>query len=323
MSLKAKTAALISATALLFGTAVTGSIGASAAEASEKVAYISHESGYYSTVQFVTIISDDSVDVYCTTDGSKPDNESEPYDGKVIVVEENTLIRMAAYSGDKLVESDSASIKIRSDTPTASVDSGTYSEKFKVTLSCDDPSADIYYTTDGTAPTKDSAKYKKAITISETTTLRFASFSENCARSKVITRKYTISEDEFDDPKAQALFELVNETRAEYGLKPLKALSTLTEAAEVRAQEYSTYRSHYRPNGTSWVTILSEYGLKRNTRAENLAYYYSSAKSVMKCWMSDPWHSANILSADAKYIGIGHYNDGWCDYWCQLFIGGE
>ena len=43
----------------------------------------------------------------------------------------------------------------------------------------------------------------------------------------------------------------------------------------------------------------------------------------MKCWMSDSWHRGNILDPNAEYIGIGHYNNGWCDYWCQLFIGGE
>ena len=39
--------------------------------------------------------------------------------------------------------------------------------------------------------------------------------------------------------------------------------------------------------------------------------------------MNDPWHRGNILNPDAEYIGIGHYNNGWNDYWCQLFIGGD
>ena len=321
MSLKNKAAAFFAAA--LLGTSLSLPIHASAADSQKTDAYISHESGYYDTTQFVTIINGGSNDVYYTTDGSKPDTDSTLYEGRAIIVEENTVIRMAAYSEGTLVSSGKSSIKIRSAVPSASVDGGTYSNKVKVKLTCLDPAADIYYTTDGSAPTKDSNKYKKAITISETTTLKFASFSENLARSKVVTEKYAISEDQFEDPKAQAIFELVNETRAEYGLKPLKALPTLTEAAQVRAKEYSYCQSHYRPDGSRWDTVLSEYGVKRNTRTENLAYYYSTAKGAMKCWMSDSWHRGNILDPNAEYIGIGHYNNGWCDYWCQLFIGGE
>lgn len=315
-----KTAAAALMAATILSTSLLTSTNTSAEESG---AYISHESGYYETVQFVTIINSGSTDVYYTTDGSKPNTEAELYSGNAIVVEENTVIRMAEYSGEELISSDKASIKIRSAAPSASVDGGTYSEKFKVKLTCQDPVAEIYYTTDGSTPTKDSKKYKKALTISETTTLKFAAFAPNMARSKVVTEKYVISDDEFDNSLCQALFELVNETRAEYGLKPLKTLPDLTEAAEIRAKEYSTYQSHYRPNGTKWDSILSNYGLRRNKRAENLAYYYDTAKGVLRCWMSDPWHRGNILDPNAEYIGIGCYNNGWANYWCQLFIGGE
>ena len=315
-----KTAAAALMAAAILGTSLCTTVNTSAEETD---AYISHESGYYETVQFVTIINSGDNDIYYTTDGSKPDIGATLYNGNAIVVEENTVIRMAEYSGEELVNSDKASIKIRSATPSASVEGGTYPEKFKVKLTCQDPTAEIYYTTDGSTPTQDSKKYKKAITISKDTTLKFAAFAPNMARSKVVTEKYVISADEFNNPLCQALFDLVNETRAEYGLKPLKTLSGLTEAAEIRAKEYSTYQSHYRPNGTKWDSILSNYGLRRNKRAENLAYYYDTAKGVMRCWMSDPWHRGNILDPDTEYIGVGCYNNGWTNYWCQLFIGGE
>lgn len=285
---------------------------------------LSHTSGTYDSTQLVTIIRDDgSSDIYYTTDGSKPGTDSAVYDGKPIIVSENTVVRMAAYSEDTLVASDKANIKIRTASPSASVEGGEYNKSFKVKLTCDDEDAVIYYTLDGSTPTKESKKYKKAITIKENTTLKFAAFSPDKSRSKVITEKYTISTDEFDNKLCQDLFELVNETRAEYGLSPLKTIDDLTEAAEKRAKEYSYNYSHWRPDGTKWYTILSEYGLKRNTRAENLAYYYKTAKSVLNCWMNDPWHRGNILSADAEYIGIGCYSDGYNTYWCQLFIGGE
>lgn len=292
------------------------------ASAQESNISLSHESGFYDSSQFVTILRNGSdSDIYYTTDGSKPDSDSLCYDGTPILITENTTIRMSAYSEGSLVDSDKAYIKIRTASPAASIKGGEYDEAFKVKLSCSDNSAEIYYTTDGSTPTKESSKYKKAITISENTTLKFAAFSPNKSRSRIITEKYTISEAEFDNPLCQELFELVNQTRKEYGLSPLKTLDSLTEAAGTRAKEYSSTYSHWRTNGTKWNTILSEYGLSRNTRAENLAYYYTSAAGVMKCWMSDQWHRSNILNPDAEYIGIGLYNNGSCTYWCQLFIG--
>lgn len=321
MSIKNKTAAIFAATVLSTSLLLPSQAYATSSDMTE--ARISHESGYYDTVQFVTIINDGTTDIYYTTDGTKPDTESDLYDGKAIVVEENTVIRMASYFGGELVSSDKANIRIRSAVPAASVSGGKYSDKVKVKLSCLDPDAEIFYTTDGSAPTRDSKKYKKAITVSEDTTLKFASFSDCLARSKVVTEKYVIGGDEFDDPLCQKLFELVNETRAEYGLKPLKAIPELTAAAQQRAKEYAGYQSHYRPDGSRWDTILTAYGLKRNKRAENLAYYYDTAKGALRCWMSDSWHRANILDPDAEYIGLGRYNNGWCNYWCQLFIGGD
>ena len=285
---------------------------------------LSHDSGTYNSTQLVTIVrSDGSSDIYYTTDGTKPGTDSDIYDGTPIIVSENTVVRMAAYSDENLIASDKVNIRIRTASPSASAEGGEYKESFKVRLTCADKDAEIYYTLDGSTPTKESKEYKKAITIKENTTLKFAAFSTDKSRSRVITEKYTISTDEFDNKLCQDLFELVNKTRAEYGLSPLKTMNNLTEAAEIRAKEYSYNYSHWRPDGTKWYTILSEYGLKRNTRAENLAYYYKTAKSVLNCWMNDPWHRGNILSADAEYIGIGCYSDGYNTYWCQLFIGGE
>ncbi len=292
------------------------------ASAADNSTALSHSSGYYDNSQLVTVVNyDDETDIYFTTDGSKPGTDSALYDGTPISVSENTVVRIAAYSGEELINTAKASIKIRTASPSASAEGGEYSDAVKVKLTCSDPDAVIYYTTDGSTPTKDSAKYKKAITISDSTTLKFATIAPDKSRSKVVTEKYVIKQTDFDDPMCQALFELVNETRAEYGLSPLKAHTALTEAAQVRAKEYSYYQSHYRPDGSRWDTILSAYGLKTNIRAENLAYYYTSAKQAMKCWMNDPYHRGNILNPDTEYISLACYNNGWCNYWCQLFIG--
>lgn len=291
--------------------------------AEEPEIFLSHDSGFYDKTQFVSVINSADCDVYFTTDGTRPNSNSERYDSSPVAVSENTVVRMAAYYDGELIASDMATIRIRTSTPTASANGGEYTEPQTIKLSCPDPKATIYYTTDGTTPTNKSIRYTKTITITKDTTLKFAAYSPDKSRSRVVTEKYVINEEQFEDKLCQALFELVNETRSEYGLKSLKADPNLTAAAQIRAKEYSCYQSHYRPDGSRWDTVLSQFGLKRNVRAENLAYYYTTAKSAMKCWMNDPWHRGNILNPDAEYIGLACYSNGWCNYWCQLFVGGE
>ena len=163
------------AIAAFFSLASFTTINASAADNSTA---LSHSSGYYDNSQLVTVVNyDDETDIYFTTDGSKPGTDSALYDGTPISVSENTVVRIAAYSGEDLINTAKASIKIRTASPSASAEGGEYSDAVKVKLTCSDPDAVIYYTTDGSTPTKDSAKYKKAITISDSTTLKFAARS--------------------------------------------------------------------------------------------------------------------------------------------------
>lgn len=292
-----------------------------AAAEENSVHALSHESGFYGTTQFVLITAADDADVYYTTDGSEPDTTDSKYGCEPIIVTENTVINTAAYIGGELVESDSVKLNIRTVSPSSSKKSGTYSDALSVRLSCTDDTAEIYYTTDGSTPTKNSEKYAKAIKITENTTLKFAAYGKNRSRSAVITRKYTICSDAYSEPHRQALFMAVNELRAEHGLSPLSTIPQLDEIAQQRAEECAAYFSHTRPNGTKWHTLLAAAGLKRNDRAENLAYYYSTAKAALNSWLSDYAHRKNLLDPDLKYIGIGYYKSGNTPYWSQVFIG--
>ena len=105
------------------------------------------------------------------------------------------------------------------------------------------------------------------------------------------------------------------------GLTAHSEMSGLSDIAQQRARECANYFSHTRPNGTRWYTLLEEAGLKRNVRAENIAYYYPTAQQALNSWLNDPSHRANILNAQAKYIGIGYYHDGYNAYWVQIFLG--
>ena len=283
--------------------------------------FFSIKSGTYSAPQVVAINHDEEFDVYYTTDGSKPTAKDKLYEGFPLIIRTNTVVRTASYYEGELIERDKLTIYIKTPEPAASVQGGEYSESFSVELTCPDEEAIIYYTVDGSVPTQESKKYKKAINIKESTTLRFTAFGKDKKRSSAVTEKYEINSDVYSDSRRQKLFELINETRAEYGLSPLEELPLLSDIAQQRARETSTYFSHWRTNGTKWDSLLAANGLKRNVRGENLAYYYPTANQTLRSWMSDSGHKANVLNPDAKYVGIGCYYNGYTYYWSEIFIG--
>lgn len=78
-------------------------------------------------------------------------------------------------------------------TVSASPAGGTYNGSVQVTLTATPPSATIYYTTDGSTPTTGSTKYTSAITLSQTTTLKFFAQDASGHKSVVQTQTYTIN----------------------------------------------------------------------------------------------------------------------------------
>jgi hypothetical protein len=62
-----------------------------------------------------------------------------------------------------------------------------------VTLATATEGAEIYYTTDGSAPTTSSTKYSGAITVSTPTTIKAIAVKAGMEDSDVLTAAYTIS----------------------------------------------------------------------------------------------------------------------------------
>lgn len=118
---------------------------------------------------------------------------------------------------------------------------------------------------------------------------------------------------------AKEVLRLVNIERDKAGLSHLTTNSTLTAAADKRAQETKQSFSHTRPNGTGFQTALNEYGVAYRTAGENIAYGQKSPQEVVTGWMNSPGHRANILNANFNKIGIGVYQSNGVYYWSQLF----
>ena len=116
---------------------------------------------------------------------------------------------------------------------------------------------------------------------------------------------------------------LVNEERAAAGLPALKfGNSKLNACAQIRAREIVEFFGHFRPNGHEFVQVLLDQGVSFTMmfRGENIAKGQASPAQVMAEWMASPGHSANILSTDFNWMGVGVYESGGVLYWVQLFV---
>ncbi|MDO5521790.1 MAG: CAP domain-containing protein [bacterium] len=119
--------------------------------------------------------------------------------------------------------------------------------------------------------------------------------------------------------KASQVLAIVNEERAKQGLSALTTTTALNNAATKRAKEIVSNFSHTRPDGTSGVTVLKEYGISYMAWGENIAYGQKSASAVMDSWMNSAGHRANILSSKFGKVGIGCYELNGVLYWTQVF----
>ena len=114
---------------------------------------------------------------------------------------------------------------------------------------------------------------------------------------------------------------LVNEIRAENGLKALTANWELSRVARYKSQDMvdNRYFSHTSPVYGSPFQMIRAFGLSFRTAGENIAYGQRTPQAVVNAWMNSSGHRANILNASYTQIGVGYVANG--HYWTQMFIG--
>ena len=114
---------------------------------------------------------------------------------------------------------------------------------------------------------------------------------------------------------------LVNEVRAENGLKALSANWELSRVARYKSEDMSgnRYFSHTSPTYGTPFEMMRAFGLSYRTAGENIAYGQRTPAAVVDAWMNSSGHRANILNASYTQIGVGYCASG--NYWTQMFIG--
>lgn len=102
---------------------------------------------------------------------------------------------------------------------------------------------------------------------------------------------------------------LLNQQRARFGLKPLTYSAQLAVLARQHTADMirRNYFAHDAPGGPTYTQRMQQTlhspGVRR--LAENIAYGYPTAASLVAGWMRSPGHRANILDARLHRSGLG------------------
>ena len=136
--------------------------------------------------------------IYYTTDGSNPQTSPTklPYSAPIPLNTTTTLQFVAVNQGGVWSTKYSKTYVIDTISPTVAtnLNGGTYSTAQTVTLTSNDPAATIYYSIDSTNPITSSTRiqYTGPITVSSSTTLRYASLNPLGTWSPEYTVNYQI-----------------------------------------------------------------------------------------------------------------------------------
>lgn len=153
--------------------------------------------GSYSAIQTVSISdSDPRAKIYYTTDGKTPSTQSTVYTKPFAISKTTTVKAIAIATGlaDSTVSAAPYSISLGSTAaPTFSLAAGKFTGTQSLTLADTTKGAVIYYTLDGSTPTTGSAVYSKAISVTQTSTVKAFAVAPNLKQSAVVSAVYTIS----------------------------------------------------------------------------------------------------------------------------------
>lgn len=153
--------------------------------------------GMYTSIQKVKITdATKGATIYYTLDGSTPTTASTVYTAKISVSQTTTINAIAAVAGFSNSAVASATYIINlppAAAPTFNPAAGTYTSIQTVTIADTTTCASIYYTLDGSTPTTASAKYSKALTVSQSTTINAIAVATGYSSSAVASVTYIIN----------------------------------------------------------------------------------------------------------------------------------
>lgn len=98
-------------------------------------------------------------------------------------------------------------------------------------------------------------------------------------------------------PEEQRLINLVNQARAQRGLRPMVVDGNLVNSSR------------------NWSATMHRQGRMYHSgmggRAENVAMGYSDGYNTFRQWMNSPPHYATMMSSNYSHIGVGRSGHYW------------
>lgn len=120
----------------------------------------------------------------------------------------------------------------------------------------------------------------------------------------------------------QEMLKLLNDSRAQNKLSPLKVDMELTNVARIKAQDMidNNYFSHNSPKYGNPFDMMKSFGVKYLQAGENIAGN-QSVQNAQNALMNSPGHRKNILSPNFTHIGLGIQKGGpYGNMFSQMFI---
>ncbi len=158
------------------------------------------DAGTYNNVMKVSLKADNDVTIYYTTDGSDvtDSNSKKEYSAPIRLKDEGTFT-IRTYSIDSYGVSSKEAVYtytisfVHVDAPVVSLESGSYKEAKKIEVTADNDCS-IYYTTDGSTPTKSSEKYSEPLDLEKGNLMyQFVAINKDGISSDVVTKIYDYS----------------------------------------------------------------------------------------------------------------------------------
>lgn len=105
--------------------------------------------------------------------------------------------------------------------------------------------------------------------------------------------------------------DLINQYRAEKGLKPLRLNPALSEAAKAHSRDLAKWDriSHYGSDGSNPWDRVKRTGYKPRVAAENVGTGQVTFDEVLRGWKESPGHNKNLLLADGREMGLALVQD--------------
>jgi len=189
----------ISKSATVYAIAVTNSLATSPVSSARfnltlAAPAFSVAGGTYNTPQTLTITDAlPGATIYYSTNGATPTASSSKYTAPLKISSTESVEAIASFAGDSNSPVVSARYNLVSASPTFSPAPGTYSGAQSVSLADQTPGASIYYTTNGSVPGANSARYSGPIPVNATETIKAVAIAAGYSESAVATGEYSVT----------------------------------------------------------------------------------------------------------------------------------